>query len=319
MNNNQKRFRITRFAENFSMIVSVGLSVRLLAVVEADRVNYILSSVMFLFVAVSFLFRVLRLPKEDKLACINSGVAAAMYVCAAAIALVFPQRSFTMVICFGLFLVSFLLSRVFSVIKNHKVWNILYNVAVAALMILVMFYLVGLLVEKPELEKYGEEVMAILKDADMLSQLWTIGAVITIMQLIRIIGLSFSRFRVDVLIKVAKKSMAIEILSGLMILIVAFSFVISSVDPNINNVPDAMWYCFAVVTTIGFGDFTASTLLGRALSVVLGIYGIIVVALITSIIVNFYNEIKDEKAPDVETDGEQTDAEVTVKTDGKEQ
>lgn len=34
--------------------------------------------------------------------------------------------------------------------------------------------------------------------------------------------------------------------------------------------------------------------MGRFLSVILGIYGIIVVALITSVIVNFYNEVKDE-------------------------
>ena len=47
-------------------------------------------------------------------------------------------------------------------------------------------------------------------------------------------------------------------------------------------------------TTIGFGDITAVSILGRILSVILGIYGIIVVALITSIIVNFYSEVKSE-------------------------
>ena len=53
---------------------------------------------------------------------------------------------------------------------------------------------------------------------------------------------------------------------------------------------------------------TAVTDLGRTMSVVLGIYGIIVVALITSIIVNFYGEIKkerpEEKAGDENTDPE---------------
>ena len=57
------------------------------------------------------------------------------------------------------------------------------------------------------------------------------------------------------------------------------------------NIGDALWYCFAVVTTIGFGDFTAVTLTGRVLSVILGLFGIVLVAVITSIIVNFYNEI----------------------------
>ena len=44
------------------------------------------------------------------------------------------------------------------------------------------------------------------------------------------------------------------------------------------------------MTTIGFGDLTAVTDFGRILSVILGAYGIVVVALITSIIVNFYGE-----------------------------
>ncbi len=34
------------------------------------------------------------------------------------------------------------------------------------------------------------------------------------------------------------------------------------------------------------------------LSVILGIYGIIVVSLITSVIVNFYNEVKDAPSED---------------------
>ena len=49
------------------------------------------------------------------------------------------------------------------------------------------------------------------------------------------------------------------------------------------------------MTTIGFGDFAATSLIGRILTVFLGIYGLIVVAVITSIIVNFYNETAGKK------------------------
>ncbi|MBR4627254.1 MAG: two pore domain potassium channel family protein [Ruminococcus sp.] len=87
--------------------------------------------------------------------------------------------------------------------------------------------------------------------------------------------------------------MASEVFYGLMILIVTFSVVFQAFEPDINTFGDGMWYCFALVTTIGFGDMTAVTVIGRVLSVILGIYGIIVVALITSIIINFYNETKD--------------------------
>ncbi len=55
------------------------------------------------------------------------------------------------------------------------------------------------------------------------------------------------------------------------------------------------WYCFAVVTTIGFGDITVTTLIGKILTVILGLYGLVVVAVITSIVVNFYNETAGKK------------------------
>jgi hypothetical protein len=92
-----------------------------------------------------------------------------------------------------------------------------------------------------------------------------------------------------------KKSMVFEILSGLAVLIMCFSFAFTYLEESMTEYSDALWYCFAIVTTIGFGDITATSDVGRILSVILGIYGIIVVALITSIIVNFYNELNKEK------------------------
>ncbi len=80
----------------------------------------------------------------------------------------------------------------------------------------------------------------------------------------------------------------------MLLLIVAFSIVLRSTEASIETFADGLWYCFAIVTTIGFGDYTAVGFVGRILSVILGIYGIIVVALVTSVIVNFYNEVKDE-------------------------
>ena len=110
----------------------------------------------------------------------------------------------------------------------------------------------------------------------------------------------FSGVRSNTLSKIIRKTYAIEIIYGLLVLIVASSLMFMVLEDNM-SFSDALWYCFAIVTTIGFGDFTALTLPGRLISVALGIYGIIVVALITSIIVNFYNEVSannsaDEKA-----------------------
>ena len=101
--------------------------------------------------------------------------------------------------------------------------------------------------------------------------------------------------KMKLLLNILVKTHAFDALVGLMAFIIAFSFMIPVVEPNITNFWDAMWYCFTVVTTIGFGDFYATTVVGRILTVVLGIYGIVVVAILTSVVVNFYNEVSKDK------------------------
>ena len=89
---------------------------------------------------------------------------------------------------------------------------------------------------------------------------------------------------------IIRKTYALEVVLGLFSLIISFSFVFMLIEGM--SYGDALWYCFAIVTTIGFGDVASVSVIGRILSVILGFYGIIVVAVITSIIVNFYNETK---------------------------
>lgn len=89
-------------------------------------------------------------------------------------------------------------------------------------------------------------------------------------------------FTLNDFIKTINKVHAIDVLFGLIIVLMLTSFILPCVEPNITNIGDAWWYCFAVITTIGFGDLTAVTLTGRILTVIIGFYGIIIVSLITS-------------------------------------
>ena len=95
--------------------------------------------------------------------------------------------------------------------------------------------------------------------------------------------------------RVIVKTYAAEILAGLMIAVVGASILLPTFEPGITTFGDGLWYSFMLVTTIGFGDMTAVTPAGRLISVAVGIYGIVAMALITSILVSVYNESKEKE------------------------
>lgn len=101
--------------------------------------------------------------------------------------------------------------------------------------------------------------------------------------------------KLNIVSNIIKKSMINEIILSLLILIVLCSIYFTLVEPNIASYVDGLWYSFAVITTIGFGDVYVTTTFGRILSVILGISGIAVVAVFTSFIVNFFNEMNKKR------------------------
>jgi hypothetical protein len=175
-----------------------------------------------------------------------------------------------------IFWMSLFIGRIIAMIRNHKARSLVLNILLCILIL----------------------VMALVSfvSCEMMIPMF----VIIIQSLVGIFAVVFRRIHMDTLRKIIRKTYASEIIVGLLMLICAFSYVFMYTEPALGKYEDGLWYCFAIVTTIGFGDFTAVSLIGRILSVILGIYGIVVVALITSIIVNFYGEVRREPEEDEE-------------------
>ena len=236
----------------------------------------LLAIVMYAAFALLFLLRALITRDNWRLNLFRYGIGSLLFAACAVLFLLTDSASvyFPAVV---LHVIALTVDHVFSIVRNHKVRNMIPRV----LSILMLLFVV---------------IGAVL-----------LGGGITLLYLLfltiprifyYIAQITFSRIKMDVLRKIVRKTYAAEILFGMLMLIVAFSIVLPQFDSGIPSFGDALWYCFAIVTTIGFGDFSAATLPGRVISVVLGLYGIIVVALITSIIVNFYSETKNSADPD---------------------
>ena len=89
---------------------------------------------------------------------------------------------------------------------------------------------------------------------------------------------------------ILKRTGALKFLTTYIIIFAGVSIGVWIVEPNIKTPIDSVWYCFSVATTIGFGDITAVTILGRAMSIFLSICSILIIAVVPGIITSYYIE-----------------------------
>ena len=179
----------------------------------------------------------------------------------------------------GLYCMTIIISRIFKLIQNHSKRSIVINSLIILAAILLA---IGLFISK---------------DNDTIASPVTVTCtVIAISAFFEVISNATTHMRAKVLFKIIVRTYALEIILGLVTLMVGSSIILMIYEKDtIKSFWDGLYHCFATVTTIGFGDFPMVTPIGRAITVILGIYGIVVVAVITSIIVNFYNETTGKK------------------------
>ena len=89
---------------------------------------------------------------------------------------------------------------------------------------------------------------------------------------------------------ILKRTGALKFLTTYIIIFAGVSIGVWIVEPNIKTPIDSVWHCFSVATTIGFGDITAVTILGRAMSIFLSICSILIIAVVPGIITSYYIE-----------------------------
>jgi|SRR5437867_10723522 len=88
------------------------------------------------------------------------------------------------------------------------------------------------------------------------------------------------------------------IASGLIILLGTFvMYGIESQVPNskIKTLLDALWWCVATVTTVGYGDIVPVSSIGRMVALFYMFFGITMIAILLSVITNTFYKRRFEK------------------------
>ena len=239
----------------------------------ADAPIYLL----WIFVFIGLLSVVVFLKERTKINAIKCVTLIVIDIILGIIALFADKNPFIFSLIAGIYCVSIIVSRVFNILANRSIRSIILNGLVILLAVLIG---TGMIISPTD-------------GAEQVQQLVTMECVfIAVVSFMEAMSVALMELKIKVLLKIVVSTFSLEVLLGLLIMMVAFSFILAAVEPQevIGSFTDGLWYCFAIVTTIGFGDIVATTAIGRILTVILGIYGLIVVAVITSIIVNFYNE-----------------------------
>lgn len=92
------------------------------------------------------------------------------------------------------------------------------------------------------------------------------------------------------IIRILKRTGALKMLVSFIIFYCASSVAMWLFEPNVDTIGDGLWYCFVASTTIGFGDIVALTCLGRIITILVSVYGIVVTAMIPGVVVSYYME-----------------------------
>ena len=273
------------FSNNFIRIILTLLSIILstavltlssFTIVEIYNNSYESAPkfLIWIFFLVGLLSMVRLLQDHTKINFIKCLVTLIFNVILGIVVLFAKSNPFLFSLTAGLYCLSLVIGRIFNIIRNRSLRSIILN---------------GLIILFAVLLSIGMFISPIDGVENIQSTILLECVFIAVISFIEAIAIIFSQFKFQVLIKIVVSTFSLEVLFGLLTMMVCFSFIFVTIEDGITNFPDALWYCFAVVTTIGFGDIAATTAVGRVLTVILGIYGIIAVAVITSIIVNFYN------------------------------
>jgi voltage-gated potassium channel len=59
-------------------------------------------------------------------------------------------------------------------------------------------------------------------------------------------------------------------------------------EPSINTYTDAVWWAIVTSTTVGYGDISPETIIGRLIAVFLMIFGIGLLGLVTSSVASYF-------------------------------
>lgn len=82
------------------------------------------------------------------------------------------------------------------------------------------------------------------------------------------------------------------------VIYLVISLMLTVFEPDIKTYGQGLWISFQILSTIGFGDYTVTTSIGRVCSVLLYLYTVGATAVVTSVIISYHNTLLEVERDD---------------------
>ena len=92
------------------------------------------------------------------------------------------------------------------------------------------------------------------------------------------------------ILNVLRHTGAIKIFFAYLIVLCIAGFLLIFIEPQVHGLFEGIYFCFVASTTIGFGDIVPVTILGRLITMLVTILGILTTAMVPGVVVAYYTE-----------------------------
>ena len=107
------------------------------------------------------------------------------------------------------------------------------------------------------------------------------------------------KYYLSLLLRVFNNKRLRTILSLILFFIVLFGFIFFTTEPDVKNFSDGLWWALVTITTVGYGDITPMTSIGRLVASALMFLGLGLIASLTAVIsVKFIQNFVDHHTND---------------------
>ena len=98
--------------------------------------------------------------------------------------------------------------------------------------------------------------------------------------------------------KLLVRTGAIKVFGAYLVVLLAGGVLLSFIEPQVHGIIEGFYFCFIASTTVGFGDIVPVTALGRIITIIVTMVGVMAVAVVPGVVVAYctdYLKIREKE------------------------